>query len=63
MNLAIKRVTGLVVKNRMPKKESGAQGRKRQTQYNASLAESKKIMKAYFMKSSDLERQSCDESS
>ena len=63
MNLAIKRVTGLVVKNRMTKKESGAQGCKRRTQFNASLAESKKIMKAYFKKSSDLERQSSDERS
>ena len=32
-------------------------------QFNASLAESRKIMKAYFKKSSDLERLSCNESS
>ena len=47
----------------MPKKESGAQGHKRQTQFNASLGESKKIIKAYFKESPDLEKQSCDESS
>ena len=63
VNSANKRVTGFVIKNRTPKKEGGAQGRKRRARFTASLAESKKIMKAYFKKSSDLDRQSCNESS
>ena len=44
----------------MPKKESGAQGRKRRAQFEAFLNESKKFMKKYVTSSGNAERQSAD---
>ena len=44
----------------MPKKESGAQGRKWRAQFEAVLNESRKIMKKYFTSSDNAERQSVD---
>ena len=44
----------------MPKKESGAQGRKRRAQFEASLNESRKFMKKYFKSSGYAKRQSVD---
>ena len=42
----------------MPRKESGAQDRKRQAQCEVSLNESRKFMKKYFTSSGNAERQS-----
>ena len=44
----------------MPKKESGALGRKRRAQFKAFLHESRKFMKKYFTSSGNAERQSAD---
>ena len=44
----------------MPKKESGAQGRKRRAQFEAFLNESRKFMKKYFKSSGYAKRQSAD---
>ena len=44
----------------MPKKESGAQGRKRQAHFEAFLNESKKFMKKYFKSSGYAKRQLAD---
>ena len=44
----------------MPKKENGAQGRKRRAQFEAFLNESRKFMKKYFTSSDNAERQSDD---
>ena len=44
----------------MPKKESGAQGRKRRAQFEAFLKESRKFMKKYFKSSGYAKRQSAD---
>ena len=46
----------------MPKKESGAQGRKRRAQFEMFLNESRKFMKTYFTSTSsgNAERQSAD---
>ena len=44
----------------MPKKESGAQGRKRRAQFEPLLNESRKFMKKYFTSSGNAERQSAD---
>ena len=44
----------------MPKKESGAQGRKRRAQFEAFLNESRKFMKKYFNSSGYAKRQSAD---
>ena len=44
----------------MPKKESGAQGRKRQAQFEAFLNESRKFMKKKFESSRYAKRQSAD---
>ena len=44
----------------MPKKESGAQGRKRRAQFEAFLNESRKFMKKKFESSGYAERQSAD---
>ena len=40
----------------MPKKESGAQGRKRRAQFEAFLNKSRKFMKKYFTSSGNAER-------
>ena len=42
----------------MPKKESRARGRKRQTQFEAFLNESRKFMKKYFKSSGNAKRES-----
>ena len=44
----------------MPKKESGAQGRKRPAQFEAFLNESRKFMKKYFKSSGYAKTQSAD---
>ena len=44
----------------MPKKESGAQGRKRRAQFEAFLNESRKFMKKYFKSSGYAKRESAD---
>ena len=44
----------------MPKKESGAQGRKRRAQFEAFLNESREFMKKYFKSSNYAKRQSAD---
>ena len=44
----------------MPKKESGAQGRKRRAQFEAFLNESRKFMKKYFESSEYAKRESAD---
>ena len=44
----------------MPKKESGAQGRKRRAQFEAFLNESRKFMKKVFTSSGNAEIQSAD---
>ena len=44
----------------MPRKESGAQVRKRRAQFEASINESRKFMKEYFTSSGNAERQSAD---
>ena len=44
----------------MPRKESGAQGRKGRAQFKASLNESRKFMKKYFTSSGNADRQSAD---
>ena len=44
----------------MPKKESGAQGRKRRAQFEAFLNESRKFMKKYFESSGYAKRESAD---
>ena len=44
----------------MPKKESGAQGRKRRAQFEAYLNESRKFMKKNFKSSGSAKRQSAD---
>ena len=44
----------------MPKKESGARGRKRRAQFEAFLNESRKFIKKYFTTSGNAERQSAD---
>ena len=44
----------------MPKKESGAQGRKRRAQLEAFLDESRKFMKKYVTSSGSAERLSAD---
>ena len=44
----------------MPKKESGAQGRKRRAQFEALLNNSQKFIKKYFTSSGNAERQSAD---
>ena len=44
----------------MPKKESGAQGRKRRAQFEAFLNESRKFMKKKFKSSGYAKRQSAD---
>ena len=44
----------------MPKKESGAQGRKRRAQFEAFLNESTKFMKKYFKSTGYAKRQSAD---
>ena len=44
----------------MPKKESGAQGRKRRAQFEAFLNESRKFMKKNFKSSGYAKRQSAD---
>ena len=44
----------------MPKKKSGAQGRKRRAQFEAFSNESRKFMKKYFTSSGNAERQSAD---
>ena len=44
----------------MPKKESGAQGRKRRAQFEVFLNESRKFMKKYFKSSGYAIRQSAD---
>ena len=42
----------------MPKRESGAQGRKRRAQFEAFLNESRKFMKKYFKSSGYAKRES-----
>ena len=44
----------------MPKKENGAQGRKRRAQFEVFLNESRKFMKEYFKSSGYVKRQSAD---
>ena len=44
----------------MPKKESGAQGRKRRAQFEVFLNESRKFMKKYFKSSGYAKRRSAD---
>ena len=44
----------------MPKKESGAQGRKRRAQFEAFLNESRKFVKKYFISSGYAKRRSAD---
>ena len=44
----------------MPKKENGAQGRKRRAQFEAFLHESRKFMKKYFANNGNAERQSAE---
>ena len=44
----------------MPKKESGAQSRKRRAQFEAFLNEYRKFMKKYFTSSGSAEKQSAN---
>ena len=44
----------------MPKKESGAQGRKRRAQFEVFLNEFRKFMRKYFKSSGYVKRQSAD---
>ena len=53
-------VSDLTGRKISPKKESGAQDRKRRAQIEAVLNESRKIMKKYFTSSGNAERQSAD---